>query len=358
VFAPYTRRDHVMPLTKIPSRVSVACIAAMLAGCPEPTGSEGDTGTTVVGTEDSTSTETTDGGCPVGIEGCPCSDALSCFPGLECVDGLCAPEEPVEPCPVGSAGCPCTNAGTCDPGSVCEDGVCTCTPGEFGCACLDDGGCFDGLDCTDGLCEIPELISEAANGWGPVTCWTQRNEDWPGVVGSCWAARGDVFYPVRPACEVAQTMLEGQWMPWSEWPNTPNSWPMNCADGLIVPAPDDLWHDDTGCYLAAGGVVCMGRIGHLWIDIYPECAGAPAAEFDPWGNVDFIGCAPEPVPPPTSADIDEWRCGMPINGYSTDLCMGRIGSHWTIPRPPCLFEPGGSLGDYEPHDGWSVFTCL
>jgi hypothetical protein len=347
-----------MPLTKIPSRVSVACIAAMLAGCPEPTGSEGDTGTTVVGTEDSTSTETTDGGCPVGIEGCPCSDALSCFPGLECVDGLCAPEEPVEPCPVGSAGCPCTNAGTCDPGSVCEDGVCTCTPGEFGCACLDDGGCFDGLDCTDGLCEIPELISEAANGWGPVTCWADRGQ-WPGGAVVCYAAYGGAAFQVIPACEIAIHLIEDEWMPWPSWPF--GDWYFQCAGGQPFAAVDAPWTDG-GCFLDQGSTRCLGRIGHLWVELFPECSVAPIHEFDPWGAAfNPQTCGVDPLPPPDGDAVDEWRCGT-VEDIG-DACSARFGNHWTRPFPLCygtdpeISSLATSQG-LEANQGWPLFTCL
>jgi len=343
-------------------RITPTILLFMLSACPLPDAgdsTQGSAGSESESSSGSTSTDTGDGDgdpgeCPTGIEGCPCSEAESCFPGLECADEVCSP---VDPCPVGSAGCPCTNSGTCDDGSVCEGSICQCTPGELGCAC-DNGACGSGLDCIDDECSIPELVSVAADGWGPVTCWTTRGAPWPAGPASCFAARGDVYYDVRPACEVAKGMLDAQMMPWPEW-YSGLGWPGVCADGVAVPAPDAPWHQDTGCYISASGVQCMGRIGHLWVAIYPECAAAPMAEYAPWGDGDSLGCSPGPVPPPVDdIDVDEWRCGMPGNGYSGNLCMARMGSFWTIPRSSCLFDVGGALGDFEPHDGWPLFTCL
>ena len=40
-------------------------------------------------------------------------------------------ESDTEDCPVGAEGCPCTNGGSCDAGLMCEDGLCVpATPGD------------------------------------------------------------------------------------------------------------------------------------------------------------------------------------------------------------------------------------
>lgn len=328
----------------------------LVAGCPMPSAGDGEGGDNsesdvTTGTD---STGTDEGGCPVGVEGCPCTDANTCFPQLGCVDGLCVP---AEPCPIGSTGCPCTNAGTCDLGSTCTGGVCECEFGDLGCACL-NGGCSDALDCVEGLCSIPELVGEAANGWGPVTCWGGKGAPGPNVGSICTAARGDVVHRVRPACEIAKQFVADELMPFGKWAGA--GWPMGCADGLEVAAAEPPW-DDAGCYLVDGGIRCMGRIGHLWVDLYPECAAAPMATFDPWGdNPDLFNCPTWPVSPPAENDVDEWRCGPPGQNYSGDVCLARYSSYWTLPLPPCAVDPDGSpFADFaEAFDGWSVFMCL
>jgi hypothetical protein len=334
-----------------------AIAALSLLGCPMPESTDDDVGDESTETE-STSTDSdtteTEGGCPVGLEGCPCSDASTCFPALECVDGLCIP---ADPCPIGASGCPCTNFGTCDPGSTCVDGTCECEAGELGCECL-DGGCSNALDCVDGVCAIPELISEAANGWGPVTCWADRGAATPSVGGQCFAFRGDVVHDVRPACEIAELLVSQEWMPFGTWEGA--GWPVGCADGTAAPAPAPPW-DDAGCFLSGGGEVrCFGRLGHLWVGLVPECSAPPMNAFPPWGDFIVDNCV-VPDPAPADNDVDEWRCG-PVMGLANDICMARYGDQWTRPYPPCYVDPIDSplatVFNQQPHDGWSVFQCL
>jgi hypothetical protein len=311
------------------------------------------------GEGDSTGSETGDpgdgdgdpAGCPVGLEGCPCSDADSCLPGLQCVDALCGP---ATPCPIGEAGCACTNGGTCDDGSVCEEGICQCTPGELGCAC-DNGVCGTALNCADGVCAIPELVSEAANGWGEVYCVGDND-----VRGSndCFAARGDVYFPVISACEVAEKLLAQTWMP------NDGMWIggtyKECSEGLPIPPAQGVW-DDAVCFLTEqiGGGHCLGRIGHLWTTIDPECIGPVSDDFDPWGvgAIDMYGCDVDQPPPPTAQDVDEWRCGPLPPPYTQDLCTARIDTQWTwSPKPACVVS--ALEADGLTNVGWSPFACL
>jgi hypothetical protein len=333
-----------------------AIAALSLLGCPMPESTDDDVGDESTESE-STSTDSdtteTEGGCPVGLEGCPCSDASTCFPALECVDGLCIP---ADPCPIGASGCPCTNFGTCDPGSTCVDGVCECEAGELGCECL-DGGCSNALDCVDGVCAIPELISEAANGWGPVTCWMSRSVEDPGVPGDCYAARGDVVHRVRPACEIAELLDSQEWLPFGTWEGS--VWETGCAEGMPGPSAGAPW-DDADCFLAGTQVRCWGRIGHLWTAILPGCTAATLSNpFEPWANnADAFGCLPDA--PPSDNDVEEWSCGEPLP-VTGQVCLARYGEHWTRPFPPCYVDPvDGTLVTYmqQPFDGWSVFQCL
>ena len=339
-----------------PRAIAIASVLTMTA-CPLPLpGSDSSDGSSGDSESGATATDTdasTDGGeCPAGLEGCPCSVADSCFPGLECFEDVCVP---ADPCPVGSAGCPCTNGGTCDDGSVCEDGVCQCTPGELGCAC-DAGACGNALDCIDGECVIPELVSEAANGWGPVLCLAHPlNRQAP----ECFAARGDVWFPVTSACEMAEELLTNEWLRYDEW--LPFGFD-ECALGVSIPAAQDPW-EDAACFLSETERRCVGRIGHLWTHIDPECIVAPLDTFDPWGDnaVEQFGCDVAMPPAPTSLAIDEWRCGAlppPLDG--DDRCSARLGSEWVrSPLPPCLIEhiqdpQGAGLLDV----GWGPFDCL
>jgi hypothetical protein len=295
---------------------------------------------------DTTGDTDTEGGCPVGVEGCPCTDASTCFPSLECVDDLCVP---ADPCPIGEAGCPCTNFGTCDAGSVCTDGVCECTTGELGCECL-AGWCDDALDCVDGLCSIPELVSEAANGWGPVTCWYPRGQ-MPINLNSCFAARGDVVHSVIPACEVAEWLTSKAWFSSDTWVAS-----SACADGVLLPTADAPW-DEVGCFVIDEiGSLCIGRIGHLWTYLSPECV-IPVHEFEPWGTIDSDCIEGTPIPAPVNNDVDEWRCGFGENDIG---CLAKYGSNYAYPYPPCLIDPEtaylAEIG-YELHDGWGLFKC-
>jgi hypothetical protein len=334
--------------------IAMAAILTVTA-CPlSMPGSDSDSGSSENTESGATATTDTDTGadtseCPAGIEGCPCSDAGTCFPGLTCFENVC---DPANPCPIGSAGCPCTNGGTCDDGSICEDGVCQCTPGELGCAC-DAGACGDALDCIDGECVIPELISEAANGWGPVTCWSSPGAE-PGGPDrgpetQCTAYRGDVGHRVYPACMLATKILDGKLMATMYWPDGFQQF--DCVEpGVAVPV-DEPWQD-AGCWLNEQGYYnCYGRIGHLLIDVGPACSILPS-EWAPWPmSPDNYGCV-EGMPP-SANDVDEWSCS------DEGGCRARYGSLWTLPYPPCYAtETLTNFYGYEAHDGWSAFACL
>jgi hypothetical protein len=62
-----------------------------------------------------------DGSGEQGDEGDPCSDVLTCGPGLVCAEGYCAADGSGEQ---GDDGDPCSEVLTCGPGLVCRDGTC------------------------------------------------------------------------------------------------------------------------------------------------------------------------------------------------------------------------------------------
>ena len=88
------------------------------------TGEAGTTiGTTMApGTADAGEGGGSEGPCPVGTEGCACTPADACDPGLQCLSGFCVDAGPG--CPVGAEGCPCTGGGACDPGLQCASMIC------------------------------------------------------------------------------------------------------------------------------------------------------------------------------------------------------------------------------------------
>jgi hypothetical protein len=328
-------------------------LVSLLTGCPMPPSGDDEVGATESSDSSATNVDTTettdDGGCPVGVEGCPCTDVSSCFPSLECVDDVCVP---ADPCPVGESGCPCTNFGTCDPGSTCEAGVCQCEAGDLGCECLDDG-CSNALDCVDGICSIPELVSEAANGWGPVACWGYRGGIGPNV---CTAHRGDVVFPsVISACQVAERLSSHEWIRGDEWVSTGGV--LNeCMIGLPIPAPENPW-SDVGCFFNADGFQgCWGRIGHLWTRVESGC-GVPPDDFPPWVPAQDMayGCE-TPSPSPVANDVEAWLCGVwPDPEYMATFCRARLGNLWVEPFPPC-WETDHLPKYYVPVD-WSPFDC-
>lgn len=99
--------------------------------------------------------------CPVGGEGCPCSDG-ECDAPLECQGDVCT----LPPCPAGGKACPCRDDGgeACDGDLHCmQDGKCAeCRNDVVGCGCL-DGDCQDDLVCgDDDLCREPVTCEAAA----------------------------------------------------------------------------------------------------------------------------------------------------------------------------------------------------
>ena len=86
------------------------------SGSDESTGMFGETS---MGADDTTGAP---GPCPVGSEGCSCTAAGACNPGLSCLSMICV--DTGQSCPVGHEGCPCTLNGTCDPGLQCLSNVC------------------------------------------------------------------------------------------------------------------------------------------------------------------------------------------------------------------------------------------
>ena len=92
--------------------------------------------------------------CPVGAEGCDCTNGGTCDAGLTCEAGRCM----AETCPPGRLDCPCTEGNACDDGLECVAESCVvpeCTPGSAGCECDANGGCDEGLDCAGDICAPP-----------------------------------------------------------------------------------------------------------------------------------------------------------------------------------------------------------
>lgn len=124
------------------------------AGAETGEESGGETGTE---TETGDGGSTGDGGCMAGTEDCQCTVLDSCYDGLECVDGLCVPEQ----CDPGEQGCPCGEADACDDGLMCAAGTCvpmgTCDyVNDFECDEPEGTGlCPEGTDVAD-CCPTPQ----------------------------------------------------------------------------------------------------------------------------------------------------------------------------------------------------------
>jgi hypothetical protein len=108
---PHDTTGSSAPLT---SGVTLATVSATEG----PSGS-GETMEMSTGMDDTTGAP---GPCELGSEGCPCTAAGACDPGLTCLSMICVDAGPH--CPVGREGCPCTMNGTCDPGLECLSNVC------------------------------------------------------------------------------------------------------------------------------------------------------------------------------------------------------------------------------------------
>ena len=121
--------------------LSTACGDTSGTGAEETAGSEtatgtgdevgdgdGDPTTTTTGDGDGDPTTTGDGdgdpGCPVGSEGCPCTNGGGCDPGLTCDSGVCSPDATTgdgdgDPTTGDGDGDPTTGDGDGDPGNAC-----------------------------------------------------------------------------------------------------------------------------------------------------------------------------------------------------------------------------------------------
>lgn len=159
--------------------------ASLLAGCgddqpaeggDETAGSEtaetagtedeiGDTSSSSSTTsEDTTSTTTTesttdDGSCPIGSEGCPCTQGGGCDPGLECMGDVCTPPAPDTTGPNTETTDPTTTETTTDTGNAaCDMDV------SFEVAAVDASS-------ADGWDPVMSMLGE-----GMVMAWDQQND--------------------------------------------------------------------------------------------------------------------------------------------------------------------------------------
>ena len=131
---------------------------------------------TGTGAEDPGEAGSADNGCPVGSEGCPCTDGGTCDPGLACDSGVCTD------CPIGSEGCECTAGGSCDPGLICDAGLCSPASGD-GDGDPGDGDPGDG-DPGDGDGDPDPLCGDGVVDVGEECDLGQQNSD----TGQCTSA--------------------------------------------------------------------------------------------------------------------------------------------------------------------------
>lgn len=112
----------------------------------------GESGMTTSTTDDESTTETTtttdDDGCPIGAEGCPCTDGGGCDPGLACEGGTCempaSTDDPDDETDTGE---------TTDAETETDTGETTDTGGDElyqACPSGEDAECADGEICVTG----------------------------------------------------------------------------------------------------------------------------------------------------------------------------------------------------------------
>lgn len=115
-----------------------------------------------------------DGSGEQGDAGDPCSDVLTCGPGLVCAAGYCAVADGAGE--QGDAGDPCSDVLPCGPGLICSEGYCTATDGsgeqgDVGDPCSEVLTCGPGLACQQGTCQA---ITLPATGAGATTSGPQH----------------------------------------------------------------------------------------------------------------------------------------------------------------------------------------
>ncbi len=136
-----------------------------------------------VGSE-SSSSESADDICEVGVLGCACTPGGSCDPGLVCIDDVCSePNDESETGPCTMLGCECDSSpDSCDPGLECMAG--TCAVNSCGNGALDQGEqCDDGnrteIDGCENDCSFTEILGLTAGDrhtcalieGGTIRCW-------------------------------------------------------------------------------------------------------------------------------------------------------------------------------------------
>ncbi|MFV8751311.1 hypothetical protein ACNOYE_12270 [Nannocystaceae bacterium ST9] len=124
----------------------------------------GDSGTTSTTTDSTSTTDTSDtDACPIGSDGCPCTDGGGCDPNLVCEAGTCGPA----PADTGTTdtgtdtttdtGTDTTDTTTTDTGDpppyqACPNGDADCLPGEVCVTGLANQGQLPWTMCTSGMC--------------------------------------------------------------------------------------------------------------------------------------------------------------------------------------------------------------
>jgi hypothetical protein len=320
------------------------------------------------------------------LPGGVCGADLPCAGGLECVDGVCAPEcGASDPCPDGGVcrdgacfagpGGSCDASTPCAPGSTCVDGGCVVDPGGAcvgdepcaggyscqGLACSGDLGspcdaeipCVRGAECEDGECRggLDEVCGPDAPCLGALTC-----DD-----GVC---RGDVGAPCAGAGDCAGALVCRDDV---------------CVDGDRCAVDHGGCDPDADCETVDDAPVCTCRDGFdgdgVTCEDVDECA-PPAAPCDP-----NAACTNEPGgyscdcddgwsgDGATCADVDECASDLdacPVGADCVDLdgsytcdCGDGYGFDGTgcVNVDECAQDPGPCDPNADCQDGDGDFTC-
>jgi hypothetical protein len=114
--------------------------------------------------------------------------------------------------------------------------------------------------------------------------------------------------------------------------------------------------DEVFClrHISSGLVLCFGRLGDYWLEIFPDCSWADQSSTPFAGDPAALFCG---APSVANGGWDELRCFDP-GGDAVVRCWGRRGAYWVGPSaavlylnaltPTCQLDPDGTAIEISP----------
>ena len=128
------------------------------------------------------------------------------------------------------------------------------------------------------------------------------------------------------------------------------------CEGLPGLPDDSAGWDEVFClrHISSGLVLCFGRLGDFWLEIFPDCSWADLTSMPFPGDPAAQFCG---APSVANGGWDELRCFNP-GGDAVDRCWGRRGAYWVGPSavalylnaltPTCQLDPDGTAIEISP----------